>query len=426
MATKALTSNSPRRAHMKRTRDLEGDSAGPKSKRCTNCTSTESVDMCESIFHEPARVATKVELNSSPVSSVTTDASSMQQHQQRQQFQQHQHQQNQVKDQKVQDNANNFDDTNSVAGASVSGGAAKGRGRRLVWNERMHVKFLSIIFDIGLEHASPRKILDRWGLFERGNLDSSHVKSHLQKYRSNSKRTKEVFQEQLEAALKQACDDQINVQHSYPFPRGSKNPISSLDMAAIMDGEHDCPFEACSSEVAGTANPNYTASNITHTSHEQRLSSSSEAIPPPPPAEHRTQHQPRQHQPSPQAVEGNNGAEHAPQCHYSSSTGSAARRGQHGSLESHQQLHQTHNHHAPDNAGHIHHPHHHHRHEHVAHVHHGHENSLHHHHHHHHHGHGHHFHHPHTDDLADSIFEECLECLLSPTTECSESNSQQH
>ncbi|GBG33019.1 Two-component response regulator ORR24 [Hondaea fermentalgiana] len=233
------------RVNKKRVREADAEPAGPKAKRCTDCTSTESVDRCESIFHEAGAKAPsgpddgEIELATGPTAAASATAAAG----------------NLAKASRGAKASKSSASVTSAeeAGASkggptnASGGAAKSKSRRLVWNERMHVKFLSIIFDIGLEHASPRKILDRWGLFERGSLDSGHVKSHLQKYRSNSKRTKEVFSEQLEAALKQACDDQINVQHSYPFPRGTKTPISALDMKAIMDEDHDCPFVPCPS-----------------------------------------------------------------------------------------------------------------------------------------------------------------------------------
>ncbi|GBG26661.1 Two-component response regulator ARR2 [Hondaea fermentalgiana] len=109
--------------------------------------------------------------------------------------------------------------------ATPDGETPIGKRKRFTWSDDLHKQFMATIFDIGLIHAKPKSILQSMAHVPP-NLTTEHIKSHLQKYRANSKRTQELFQQQFEFAKRQAeqySDGKaLNpVFHAYPMPIGN-------------------------------------------------------------------------------------------------------------------------------------------------------------------------------------------------------------
>jgi SHAQKYF class myb-like DNA-binding protein len=101
--------------------------------------------------------------------------------------------------------------------------------KRFAWTDELHRIFMASIFDVGLRQAKPKIILQNMGESPEG-LTTEHIKSHLQKYRFNSKRTKELFLKQFEIACKDAAasgdSKAINPGfHAYPMPVGRQHVL---------------------------------------------------------------------------------------------------------------------------------------------------------------------------------------------------------
>eukprot|EP00924_Labyrinthula_sp_SR-Ha-C_P008042 snap_masked-scaffold_11-processed-gene-1.23-mRNA-1 protein AED:0.34 eAED:0.34 QI:0/-1/0/1/-1/1/1/0/286 len=101
----------------------------------------------------------------------------------------------------------------------------KTKRKRFVWPEELHTKFMATIFDVGLSSAKPKQILKLLEPTPEG-LTTEHIKSHLQKYRANSKKTRELFYSQYDIAKKQTMNNTsikaINPTfHAYPIPTGN-------------------------------------------------------------------------------------------------------------------------------------------------------------------------------------------------------------
>lgn len=95
--------------------------------------------------------------------------------------------------------------------------------KRYTWSEDLHRRFLATIFDIGLRQAKPKLLLEL--LQPPPGLTTEHIKSHLQKYRKNCKKTRELFMAQFDIAKEQATSNHdgkaINPGfHAYPMPVG--------------------------------------------------------------------------------------------------------------------------------------------------------------------------------------------------------------
>jgi len=85
---------------------------------------------------------------------------------------------------------------------SLEIGDASGRlekKMRFDWDEYMHKKFLAAIFEIGLQSAAPKLLLEKMENMP-SNFRVSNVKSHLQKYRQHTKEARALFLEELEHA----------------------------------------------------------------------------------------------------------------------------------------------------------------------------------------------------------------------------------
>jgi SHAQKYF class myb-like DNA-binding protein len=64
----------------------------------------------------------------------------------------------------------------------------------------LEMEFASAIFDLGLKHASPKILIPL--MPQDANLNTEHIKSHLQKYRIHKQRSKEEFQQFYEKFIK--------------------------------------------------------------------------------------------------------------------------------------------------------------------------------------------------------------------------------
>ncbi|XP_014521439.1 two-component response regulator ARR10-like [Vigna radiata var. radiata] len=64
---------------------------------------------------------------------------------------------------------------------------------RVVWDEKRHAAFVSAVQIIGIENATPKKILQ---LMNDPRLERAHIASHLQKFRNYSKQQQEKEEQQ--------------------------------------------------------------------------------------------------------------------------------------------------------------------------------------------------------------------------------------
>jgi len=115
--------------------------------------------------------------------------------------------------------------------ASTSNDSSKTKRKRYTWSDSLHRKFMATIFDIGLRSAKPKLLLELLKPCP-DELTTEHIKSHLQKYRANSKKTREMFYAQYEEAKAQALENHdgkaLNPAfHAYPMPVGKFPAISN-------------------------------------------------------------------------------------------------------------------------------------------------------------------------------------------------------
>ena len=68
--------------------------------------------------------------------------------------------------------------------------------RRFLWTESLHLAFLASIFEIGLRSCTPKSLYDAMCtslVHADTGLTSDHIKSHLQKFRNNSRASADAF-----------------------------------------------------------------------------------------------------------------------------------------------------------------------------------------------------------------------------------------
>ncbi|CAK9028058.1 Two-component response regulator ARR12, partial [Durusdinium trenchii] len=132
-------------------------------------------------------------------------------------------------------NKRKLEKTAPSRGKKNNGKSQTGKKKRFTWSDELHRQFMATIFDIGLSMAKPKSILERMTTIAQTptELTTEHIKSHLQKYRFNSKKTKELFMAQFEVAKKQAesFNDGKALNpgfHAYPMPVGSYPVMESF------------------------------------------------------------------------------------------------------------------------------------------------------------------------------------------------------
>ena len=113
------------------------------------------------------------------------------------------------------------------------------RKKRFAWTDELHRIFIASIFDVGLRQAKPKIILQNMGDCPE-ELTTEHIKSHLQKYRANSQRTKDLFLKQFEIARKEAAANSdgkaINPGfHAYPMPAGPRHVLHPELVAPLLE-----------------------------------------------------------------------------------------------------------------------------------------------------------------------------------------------
>ena len=95
------------------------------------------------------------------------------------------------------DNIN--EDTEAVASTINSK-----RKSRFMWNDDLHLKFVAAVFDYGLKSVSPKVLLQHMEPVS-SELNTEHIKSHLQKYRVHSQRSRDEFMAQFRETYAQAA-----------------------------------------------------------------------------------------------------------------------------------------------------------------------------------------------------------------------------
>ncbi|KAK4537238.1 hypothetical protein CDCA_CDCA11G3263 [Cyanidium caldarium] len=103
----------------------------------------------------------------------------------------------------------------AVSAAPSDGGgtvAFEKHKRRLVWTPQLHERFIKAVNTVGVDRAMPKVLVS---LMNVDGLTSEHVKSHLQKYRRNLRRTRV---DQL-AGIAASTDNSPTPGESPPAPR---------------------------------------------------------------------------------------------------------------------------------------------------------------------------------------------------------------
>ncbi|CAE7573446.1 MYBC1, partial [Symbiodinium sp. KB8] len=81
--------------------------------------------------------------------------------------------------------------------------SAPKRRKRFLWTDDLHRMFVAAIFDHGLKACTPKLLFELMGDTPAG-MTSDHIKSHLQKFRANSKISREEFLADYARALREA------------------------------------------------------------------------------------------------------------------------------------------------------------------------------------------------------------------------------
>ena len=68
------------------------------------------------------------------------------------------------------------------------------------WRKEVHRSFVEAIFDVGMRHSSPSIIMDCMTTADK-SVTSERVKSHLQKFRSKEKKSKQEFMDEYDRSL---------------------------------------------------------------------------------------------------------------------------------------------------------------------------------------------------------------------------------
>lgn len=93
------------------------------------------------------------------------------------------------------------------------------------WDDELHEKFVSSIFEIGLRNASPAVILENMTQ-KSPSITSERVKSKLQKYRNNKEKSREEFKSEYEAFLLRLKA----IDSAGAGTRASESPTALLEM----------------------------------------------------------------------------------------------------------------------------------------------------------------------------------------------------
>lgn len=89
-----------------------------------------------------------------------------------------------------------------AASSALPESAAHGR-RRFRWTPELHRRFTAAVFDIGLKACTPKSLLAALAAYQE-DITTDHIKSHLQKYRANSKTSRAEFLADYDRAMLEA------------------------------------------------------------------------------------------------------------------------------------------------------------------------------------------------------------------------------
>ncbi|XP_058732968.1 putative Myb family transcription factor At1g14600 [Vicia villosa] len=103
----------------------------------------------------------------------------------------------------------------------------KRKARRMVWSDDLHAKFVDAVNVLGIAEAVPRKII---ALMNVEGITTSHVASHLQKYRLRMKKAVDKVPSTL---IQPAQSQYINIHPSYKFPANQTSPLFLPNKLAV-------------------------------------------------------------------------------------------------------------------------------------------------------------------------------------------------
>jgi SHAQKYF class myb-like DNA-binding protein len=101
------------------------------------------------------------------------------------------------------------------------------------WNAEDHRAFVSQIFDLGIQNASPCLILENMKCTDPYFVTKARVKSHLQKYRLVKARSKEEFLDDYDKCMKRGIENMT----IFKEKSGCKRLISKDEIDSFLDSE---------------------------------------------------------------------------------------------------------------------------------------------------------------------------------------------
>ena len=141
--------------------------------------------------------------------------------------------------------------------SALEGGKKKKKRKRFRWSNDLHRRFMGAIFDIGIQIARPKTIfatMESVGIPD--GLTPENIKSHLQKYRKNSKKSRDRFLEQFDIAFELASERKEGKAlkpgfHAYPMPNTSdlkehqRSRLLSMESHEANEGQKNEASSSC-------------------------------------------------------------------------------------------------------------------------------------------------------------------------------------
>lgn len=116
---------------------------------------------------------------------------------------------------------------------------------------QLHRDFVSTVFEIGLRHATPNAIVE----LMTPNLDitNARVKSHLQRYRLNSGKSRKEFQSKFNGIYCSinARDEESKTAPSVCSPINEDNHVEKIYLPRLTAEEKDTPLGQAFGQVVG-------------------------------------------------------------------------------------------------------------------------------------------------------------------------------
>lgn len=112
-------------------------------------------------------------------------------------------------------------DSTSLPLSSSSSASTQSSDDSFEWSDSLHLRFLMAIFDFAIRKASPKKIMKMMKGAYPSTLTTEHVKSHLQKFRNNCGKTRDI--------QVSACDEIVRASYSSSAAGGQRVNVHDME-----------------------------------------------------------------------------------------------------------------------------------------------------------------------------------------------------